>query len=94
MVDLNTEIRLGDLARDSITGFEGIVVAITDWLHGCRRITLTPQALHEGKPIDNQTFDEPQCRLVKPDAAVRTMPRVRTGGPHGADPGRRSEPRR
>ncbi len=71
-------IKLGDIARDSITGFEGVVVAITDWLHGCRRLTLTPQLLHEGKPIENHSFDEPQCILVRREGEQAP---AKTGGP-------------
>jgi hypothetical protein len=77
-------IKLGDTARDTITGFEGVVVAETQWLHGCRRLTLQPKGLHEGKPIETSTFDEPQCVLVETDNPKRD---ISTGGP-------RPEPRR
>lgn len=78
------EITLGDVARDTITGFEGVVVCISQWLHGCRRLTIQPKALHEGKPIETQSFDEPQCVLVE---AAASPSRIETGGP-------RPEPRR
>ena len=71
-------IHLGDVAMDTITGFQGVAIARTEWLYGCRRITLQPQALHDGKPIDSHTFDEPQCVLVSSQPAV--APAVRTGG--------------
>ena len=58
------KIELGDVARDRLTGLEGVVVATTEWLYGCRRVTLQPQTLKEGKPLDSQTFDEPQVELV------------------------------
>lgn len=53
-------IPLGAVAQDTISGFEGVVVARTEWLHGCVRLTLQPQALHEGQPVEAQSFDEPQ----------------------------------
>lgn len=71
-------IKLGDLARDTITGFTGVVVAETKWLHGCMRMTLQPKALHDGKPIDAATFDLPQLELVP---AVREKTTSGTGGP-------------
>lgn len=72
-------IQLGDVAKDSISGFSGVVVAITEWLHGCRRMTLHPQALSkEGLPIEQRTFDEPQLVLVKAKAHKGTS---NTGGP-------------
>ena len=86
------EIKLGDLVRDTITGFEGIAVAKTDWLNGCSRFSLQSTGLHEGKVLDAECFDEMQLELVgskghKPDES--------TGGPR-PDPakGRRECPRR
>jgi hypothetical protein len=72
------EINVGDVVRDTVTGFEGMAVAITKWLHGCMRITVQPQKLHDGKPIEPQTFDAPQIVLVNPrkHTALRS-----TGGP-------------
>lgn len=83
-------IKLGDLARDTITGFTGVVVAETKWLHGCVRLTLQPKALHDGKPIESQTFDSPQLELVP---ATREPSTSGTGGPR-AEPSRPSTPSR
>ena len=47
------KIDLGDVAKDTITGFEGVVVAQSKWLHGCVRMTLQPRELKEGKPLDH-----------------------------------------
>lgn len=71
-------IELGDTARDTITGFTGVVVAKTKWLHGCERLTLQPQELKDGKPIDAHTFDVPQLALVTSQIATGTSD---TGGP-------------
>jgi hypothetical protein len=81
---------LGCIAKDSITGFEGVVIAITEWLNGCIRITIQPKLLNEGKPLDSHTFDVEQVDVVKPiDAAIE---RERTGGPSLA-PTRAADPR-
>jgi len=58
-------IKPGDLVKDKITGFEGIVVARTEWLYQCVRISVQPQSLHDGKPIDCQTFDEEQLEVLE-----------------------------
>jgi hypothetical protein len=77
------EVTLGDDAKDTITGLTGVVVAITDWLAGCQRITIQPRELKDGKPVENSTFDVEQVEVVKSvrqrvtDAAGRW-----TGGPH------------
>lgn len=72
-------IALGDTARDVVTGFEGVVVAITTWLNGCVRLALQPRALKDGKPIESQSFDVEQLELVEKCDAV--MPTKKTGGP-------------
>lgn len=71
-------ICLGSLARDIVTGFEGVVICETQWLHGCRRLTLQPRELKDGKVVDHCTFDEPQLELVT--AAVVNFTKD-TGGP-------------
>lgn len=71
-------INLGDEARDTITGFAGVVIGDTKWLHGCRRLTLQPRELKDGKPIDPISFDEPQLELVSTAAASGTSEK---GGP-------------
>lgn len=89
-------IQLGDRVRDRISGFEGIVVGVTDWLYGCRRPMVQPGTLTaDGKPTDAQSFDEPQLELLEravlaPPAPV-APPLPKTGGPR-ATPSRRAEP--
>lgn len=58
-------IKLGDLARDIITGFEGIVVARTQWLSSCDRVTLQPREMKDGKRVNNCTFDLHEVELVE-----------------------------
>lgn len=82
-------IELGDEVRDQVSTFTGIVVCVAQWLHGCRRITVQPQDLKDGKPIDPYTFDELQLKLVKKGVVKSTPASVpapaplpaRTGGP-------------
>lgn len=64
-------IGLGDRVKDPITGFTGIVMAITTWLHGCVRVVVQPEKLKDdGKPGDDLAFDQSQLELV--DAGVHT----------------------
>jgi len=72
-------IELGDVARDTMTGFEGVVTGEHKYLHGCVRMTLQPVKLDkDGKVADGVTFDEPQLKLIKSKAHVGTND---TGGP-------------
>ena len=75
------EAKLGDLAKDTITGFEGTVIAITEWLHACKRVTLQPRELNSktGQPIESNTFDMPQLQVLIPIKEVRKI--IKTGGP-------------
>jgi hypothetical protein len=83
-------VQLGDECRDTISGFSGVCVARTEWLNGCWRITLQPQALDNGKLLPNETFDEFQIEVTKRGAAP--VGSKDTGGPRG-NPMRASDPR-
>jgi hypothetical protein len=72
-------INVGDIAKDSVTGFKGMVIARTEWLNGCARILIQPQELtKEGKTMEAEQFDEQQVVLVK---AKGFKPVRETGGP-------------
>jgi len=73
------KIKLGDKAKDSITGFTGTVVGITEWIHGCRRIHLQPKVNKEGVIPDSQNFDEPALIIVTPKVIKKR--KSRRGGP-------------
>ena len=82
------DIKLGDLVKDSITGFEGVVICVAEWLHGCRRMTVQPKALKDGRPIESASFDEPQLVLLNQAPPKR---KADTGGPR-PEPSRQASP--
>ena len=84
------KIELGDKVRDTISGFTGIVICVSNWLNGCQRIAIQPQGLHEGSPIPNATFDAEQLEIVSQNTASTGK---RTGGPAIA-PTRAADPMR
>lgn len=96
-------IEMGDRVRDRISGYEGIVVGITDWMYGCRRPMVQSTGLNtDGKPIELQSFDEPQLELLEHAAIAPSLRDVaqlpdyvpaRTGGPQPT-PARRPSPQR
>lgn len=95
------DITLGKCYRDKLTGFEGIAVSSHGYLHGCLRVSLQPQKLHEGKLLDPQTFDVPQLEFVnngiyseKPEADVTMQPRRKEPGGPQNEPGPRAIPQR
>lgn len=83
-------IELGDVARDRVTGFEGVVIANTQWLNGCDRLSLQPRKLVKGKPVDTMVFDRPQLERVSQQVLKASR---KTGGPQ-ANPERHEDPSR
>lgn len=88
-VERPSNLALGCIARDKISGFSGVVVAITDWLNGCRRVTIQPRELKDGKPIDGYTFDAEQVEVLEVAAPAVAKP---SGGP-SISPTRNADPR-
>ena len=65
-------IELGDRVRDKLSGGIGIVVAITDWLYGCRRVNIQPEELKEGKLVDTFVVDDPQLEILEKGIIVNS----------------------
>ena len=75
-------VKLGQRVRDTITGYEGVVVARTAYLNGCVRVGVQVTELKDGKPMDAEWFDEQQ---VGPS-------RAKAGGPGIVPPPRATPP--
>jgi len=81
--------KLGAKARDKLTGIDGTIVAITDWVNGCRRVTLQPFGIDkDGKAFSTHSADEPDLETVK--EAPKAKAAKRTGGPM-PEAGRRAD---
>lgn len=77
----------GDKVKDSVTGFEGIIVCTTNWLNGCTRYGVQPDKLtKEGTMHGVEMVDEPQLILVKAAVQPEKMKKVenKPGGPRDA----------
>lgn len=59
-----SKIKLGDYAKDKITGIEGVVTAKATYLTGCARFHIQPRELKDGKPIEGIYFDEDQLEVT------------------------------
>jgi len=69
-------IKLGMEVKDRISGFQGIVTSITEFIYGCRRLGVAPQMLTgEGKPRDEYVIDEPQLDIVGNGIRDESFPR-------------------
>ena len=77
-----SDIKLGSKAKDTITGYSGIVIARTEWLHGCDRVTIQSQEMKDGVPVESRCFDILQVELIQEEAVVPSTPaQKKTGGP-------------
>ncbi len=84
---MTRRIELGDLAKDEVTGFEGIVTCRSEWLAGCVRISLQPRETYKAKDGDTKAaesgcFDEGNLVLVEARAVQPRfeVTQVATGG--------------
>jgi heat shock protein HspQ len=75
----NFKFALGEIVKDRITGFKGVVVCQSKYLTGCSRYGLLSQELtKEGNPADWCYFDE-DCLVSENDNI--NFKRQQTGGP-------------
>ena len=57
---------IGSTLKCKITGFEGVLVARTQWIANCNTYTLRPKTLNkDGEIQDTKGFDEPMLDLEK-----------------------------
>lgn len=76
----------GDVVRDMVSGYEGMVIGTTLWLNGCYRYVVQARSLDSktGKPIEDVGFDEHQLELVTARAFQKDAKKEtthKTGGP-------------
>jgi len=65
---------LGRKAKDTITGFTGVITATAEFLHGRKRLGLSPTRLDGGKMIDPVWMDEAQLKIGKVHTKVLEVP--------------------
>ena len=70
-------VKLGDEVIDTVSNFKGIVIAITEWIHQCKRISVQPKVGKDGTLPDTQAFDEPALKVIKSKKKVK---KIKTGG--------------
>jgi len=75
---------LGDLLRDGITGFEGIVMARVEYFTGCIQYGIQPATLDkDGKMPDWEWLDEGR---LSPGHSSKSLKKGVAGGPMPATP--------
>lgn len=82
-------VQLGDRVKDQISVLGGIVVGITNFLHGSRRIAIQPETTKDGCPAPTFVADEAALKIVKKavikpfaaPVAEEKKPKPRSHGP-------------
>jgi hypothetical protein len=64
---------LGDLVRDKVTGFEGIVTSHAQHLTGCDRFWIEPRVDSEGKTREGRWTDIDLLEIVEPNKIERVI---------------------
>ncbi len=70
-------VELGNKAKCTVTGFEGIAVARVEYLNGCIQFCIKPKVSKDGKHPEGIYIDEEQ--LVVVSKGVKAV-RKKTGG--------------
>lgn len=69
---MNEYENFGKRGRDKVTGFEGVITAITYYMYGCAQVLLIPTVDKEGKKREGEWFDEGRIdifeEIVKPES--------------------------
>lgn len=72
------KIKLGDKVKDTVCGLVGMAVARTEFIEGCKRITIQPKVNKDGTVPDSITVDEPLVEVITPKKRKKE---TETGGP-------------
>ena len=90
-------IQLGQKVRSVVNGFEGIVIARTEWLNRCVRISVKPAVVREanGKQVvdDYQTFDEEELEVIVAEPIKLPVDKPKQTGGDRSDVVRVRDPR-
>ncbi len=54
----------GHKAKDSITGFEGVITGHVRYISGCSQVLLSPTVDGDGKKRDGEFFDEQRIEIL------------------------------
>lgn len=86
-------VSVGQTVKDVITGYEGVVVSRHEYLHGCTRLTVQTREMKDGKPIDEEVFDEQRVQILDIPNVLDIAPRTNAPGGDRPVPGRPAPPR-
>jgi hypothetical protein len=66
-------MKLGDVVRDKISGFQGVATCRVEFITGCVRWRISPQEVDEGELIESQYFDAEQLEEVDVPKVITSL---------------------
>ncbi len=79
-------IKMGMTVKDKITGFQGLVTGLCQYISGCNQVLIVPKLDKQGQPAESHWFDEQRC--VRVGRTMMTLENDKTPGPDKAAPKR------
>lgn len=79
-------MKIGDRVKDKISGFQGIVTGIVDYISGCKQALVAPPVDKEKKLVESQWFDVQRLEVIKENAIK--LENSKTPGPDREAPKR------
>lgn len=76
-----SNIKLGDKVRHTVTGYTGIVIARTEWLNGCWRMTVQMKVKKDGTLPEAISFDDVELEIIGKKKFKKEIGKKETGGP-------------
>lgn len=86
MANVNFLYSNGDVLRDKVTGFTGVVMVCAAYATGCHHYGIQPQELTNGKPMDWEWIDQSRLELVSEGVIDFRVGDKRTSGPSPKGP--------
>lgn len=75
-------IKLGQKAKDKITGFKGILTSRHQYITGCDQYTISPDTMDkENKLQDDYSFDEGRIEIIGKGIEISDVQAATPGGP-------------
>lgn len=76
----------GDVLKDRVTGFTGVVMVCASYATGCHHYGLQPREMANGKPSDWEWLDQSRLELVESGVVNFSFDKKVTSGPEPKGP--------
>ncbi len=86
MTSVKFKYENGDVLRDKVTGFTGVVMVRAEYSTGCIHFGIASNELKNGEPLDWHWFDQSRLELLESSVVQFEIPEGSTSGPFPKGP--------